>query len=318
MDKRELQLKRLTTCALSDETLRDPVVACELGRLYNKDVLIRKLLDKSLLPEFAHLRLKSVVTCKFTPNPAFEAAQADTGNFANFLGAGKALWICPITLMEMTGQHPFCVLRKCGTVVSVKAIRCCLLSRASSVCPRASVSARPIGIPMRVMSTPRAVLTELHVVCAASHVCGREVPDACGENVTMKDAIVLAPLAEQAKAMRAALEAKALGKKDKKAKRKGTSETSCSSSSSSATSKKDKGKKRSRDPTQHDRTSAAAAAGASCAAQGEDSHAAAFQKSGVYASLFNSGNGKEGEEEDEGERKKRLMMIGNPRGYVRC
>lgn len=34
-------------CTLSQEVLRRPIVACELGRLYNKDAVIEFLLDKS-------------------------------------------------------------------------------------------------------------------------------------------------------------------------------------------------------------------------------------------------------------------------------
>uniref|UniRef100_A0ACB8F6U0 Protein RTF2 n=1 Tax=Sphaerodactylus townsendi TaxID=933632 RepID=A0ACB8F6U0_9SAUR len=34
-------------CTLSQEKLNRPIVACELGRLYNKDAIIEFLLDKS-------------------------------------------------------------------------------------------------------------------------------------------------------------------------------------------------------------------------------------------------------------------------------
>ncbi|KTF80407.1 hypothetical protein cypCar_00040561, partial [Cyprinus carpio] len=34
-------------CALSQEKLKRPIVACELGRVYNKDAIIEYLLDKS-------------------------------------------------------------------------------------------------------------------------------------------------------------------------------------------------------------------------------------------------------------------------------
>ena len=35
-------------CALSAERLRAPVVACELGRLYNKDAVIKHLIERNM------------------------------------------------------------------------------------------------------------------------------------------------------------------------------------------------------------------------------------------------------------------------------
>eukprot|EP00443_Scrippsiella_acuminata_P035064 CAMPEP_0115367038 /NCGR_PEP_ID=MMETSP0270-20121206/105114_1 /TAXON_ID=71861 /ORGANISM="Scrippsiella trochoidea, Strain CCMP3099" /LENGTH=46 /DNA_ID= /DNA_START= /DNA_END= /DNA_ORIENTATION= len=46
----------MTQCWLSQETLRDPVVACRLGNLYNKEALIGALLNKSVPQEVAHVR----------------------------------------------------------------------------------------------------------------------------------------------------------------------------------------------------------------------------------------------------------------------
>lgn len=34
------------------------IAACELGRLFNKETVVRKLLEKSLVKEFRYLRLK--------------------------------------------------------------------------------------------------------------------------------------------------------------------------------------------------------------------------------------------------------------------
>jgi hypothetical protein len=44
-------------CNVSQEPLKKPIVACTLGRLYNKDTIIEKLLDKSSIPEtMAHIK----------------------------------------------------------------------------------------------------------------------------------------------------------------------------------------------------------------------------------------------------------------------
>uniref|UniRef100_A0A8C2DHG3 Replication termination factor 2 n=1 Tax=Cyprinus carpio TaxID=7962 RepID=A0A8C2DHG3_CYPCA len=54
-------------CALSQEKLKRPIVACELGRLYNKDAIIEYLLDKSAERCFfvVLVVLSSVFSCRF-------------------------------------------------------------------------------------------------------------------------------------------------------------------------------------------------------------------------------------------------------------
>ena len=53
-------------CNISQTVLHDPVVACGLGHLYNKDALIMALLDKTLLPETAgHIKSIKVNHYKF-------------------------------------------------------------------------------------------------------------------------------------------------------------------------------------------------------------------------------------------------------------
>merc|ERR1719356_2191288 len=56
---------RMSTCRISQEPLRDPVVACRLGDLYNKEALIGALLNKSMPSELSHVRaLKDVKECR--------------------------------------------------------------------------------------------------------------------------------------------------------------------------------------------------------------------------------------------------------------
>ena len=69
-------------------------------------------------------------------------------------------------------------------------------------------------------------------------------------------------------------------------------------------------------PPQLPRHLAARASGASRSRAAVDTHASGMERSATYASLFITNAPMD--TEDEGERKKRLMMIGNPRGYVRC
>merc|ERR1719373_312743 len=58
---------RMSQCFLSQEALREPVVACRLGNLYNKEALIGALLSRSIPEPIAHIRaLKDVKTCLIT------------------------------------------------------------------------------------------------------------------------------------------------------------------------------------------------------------------------------------------------------------
>ncbi|CAN0218283.1 unnamed protein product, partial [Ectocarpus sp. 13 AM-2016] len=105
-------------CAISNEVLREPVAACELGYLYNKDVLISGLLNRDLNPAFNHIRgLKDIVECKLTPNPSFEKEDRA------FDGPEPARFMCPVTLQEMNGSHAFVVLMSTGWVMSEKATK---------------------------------------------------------------------------------------------------------------------------------------------------------------------------------------------------
>merc|ERR1719206_503841 len=58
---------RMSLCFLSQQELRDPVVACRLGNLYNKEALIGALLNKSVPEDIGHVRaLKDVKQCAIT------------------------------------------------------------------------------------------------------------------------------------------------------------------------------------------------------------------------------------------------------------
>ena len=47
-DKDSERLYKWQHCCLTQEPLRKRIVCCELGRLYNKEAIIEKLLDKAL------------------------------------------------------------------------------------------------------------------------------------------------------------------------------------------------------------------------------------------------------------------------------
>ena len=151
-EERENQrAEELTTCAMSGEPLALPVVACRLGYLYNKEAVIRFLLQGKKVcladPKFGHIRkLRSVVECTFTTASASASlASASTSVSASASGSAAAVRasaggthsgkaselgqsfpqnvICPVTLKPMNNKNPFAVIWSSGNVYSLKAIR---------------------------------------------------------------------------------------------------------------------------------------------------------------------------------------------------
>jgi len=103
--KEAQQKERITTCALSAQPLSAPIVACELGKLYNKEAVLQGLLDKTLQRQASHIRgLKDV-------------KELDLG------GAALSLYVCPITQLPLNGVLPFVVVWANGRVLSEKAVR---------------------------------------------------------------------------------------------------------------------------------------------------------------------------------------------------
>lgn len=114
-------------CSLSQEKLQRPIVACELGRLYNKDAIIEYLLDKSAerpnTEVVTHIRgIKDVKELNLTDNPAWEGERRNTKGDC-YEDMHCAMFICPVVGLEMNGKHKFCYLHTCGCVFSERALR---------------------------------------------------------------------------------------------------------------------------------------------------------------------------------------------------
>lgn len=112
-------------CAISQEPLRDPIMACELGRLYNKESVLEFLLDRSKFEtaeNFSHIKgLKDVHELNLTDNPSFVKA-AEKGD-AYIDSTSRARYICPITGLEMSGKYRFVYLLGCYCVFAERALR---------------------------------------------------------------------------------------------------------------------------------------------------------------------------------------------------
>ncbi|CAH1772514.1 unnamed protein product [Owenia fusiformis] len=112
-------------CAITQEPLRSPIVACELGRLYNKESVLEYLLDKTKFESaanFSHIRgLKDVKALNLSDNPAFKKLDNEKGDA--YIDTNTSRYICPVVGIEMNGKHKFCFVWSCGCVVSERAIK---------------------------------------------------------------------------------------------------------------------------------------------------------------------------------------------------
>ncbi|XP_026104033.1 protein RTF2 homolog isoform X2 [Carassius auratus] len=114
-------------CALSQEKLKRPIVACELGRLYNKDAIIEYLLDKSAerpnSEVVAHIRsIKDVKELNLTDNPAWKGERRNIKGDC-YEDMHCSMFICPVVGLEMNGKHKFLYLQTCGCVFSERALK---------------------------------------------------------------------------------------------------------------------------------------------------------------------------------------------------
>lgn len=112
-DKDRVNYEKWNLCALTMEPLVKPLVACRLGRLYNKESVVNFLLDKSRFSEiteaFSHLTsLKDVKELTIKEN------SSSNGEASRF--------VCPVTGKEMNGKSKFFYYRGCGCVLSYQAI----------------------------------------------------------------------------------------------------------------------------------------------------------------------------------------------------
>ncbi len=143
MNKRLRALIRSRVCAVSGEALRDPIVACELGHLYNKEAVLLALLERTLNPAFAHIRgMKDLIPCRLTINPNWtdETAAVAAANEASAASEAKgesnnagigafvdedltSKYICPVARVEMNAKQPFVVIRSTGWVLSERALK---------------------------------------------------------------------------------------------------------------------------------------------------------------------------------------------------
>jgi len=118
-------------CALTQHplTLTGRVVACEMGRLYNKEAVIELLLaeDRQNAPAWSHhlKQLKDVVELDLSPNPAYTDVSRRTDAVGDGMYVDRLVspWICPVTGLEMNGRFKFSFNFKTGKVIAERAVK---------------------------------------------------------------------------------------------------------------------------------------------------------------------------------------------------
>lgn len=140
LDDSEILKTQWTCCYISKKPLEKPIVACQLGRLYNKESVVLYLMNKdgteaALAAELAHIKsLKSLINCNLT------LTRPKTTESLYF--------ICPVTGREMNGKSKFFVTRTCGCVLSEQALNQFPDSKTCLVCERKDFDKQKDLIPL--------------------------------------------------------------------------------------------------------------------------------------------------------------------------
>ena len=96
-------------CALSKDSLKKPIVGDRTGLLYNKEGLIKALIEKRLPKTFRHITsLKDVKDLNI--------------HITGVESVDHLKIVCPISMLEYSGINNFFILWQCGCVISKKAI----------------------------------------------------------------------------------------------------------------------------------------------------------------------------------------------------
>lgn len=103
---------RMTTCMISQQALRDPVVACKLGNLYNKEAVIAALLNRKMPEDLSHIRgLKDVKQCVIT------WAEAEKEQ-------GEKRMVCPVSREDLdSGSSRAVLIWPSGAVIAAKSLK---------------------------------------------------------------------------------------------------------------------------------------------------------------------------------------------------
>jgi len=106
-DQYELAKSKANYCALSKEPLKKPLAVCRLGYLYNKEELIKRLIEKKMPLAFNHIRRVR----DFKEVTGVQQA-SEGGTLA-----------CPVSGAEFNGFNKFYFVWCCGCLLADEAIK---------------------------------------------------------------------------------------------------------------------------------------------------------------------------------------------------
>ena len=106
-----------THCSLTKERLSEPICCDDLGNLYNKSSLIESMLNKTMPKSLSYIKKikKDVINCNITLRDNLNNIQIDNEE-------NGGIFMCPISGLIGNGKYPFVCLRKCGCIISKRAL----------------------------------------------------------------------------------------------------------------------------------------------------------------------------------------------------
>lgn len=122
VNPREELLANWTRCHLSGEPLTPPCVVDDLGYVYNKEVIIHHLLNKTMPTALVHITgLKSLTELKLHRQEGGQ--QKSAASQVTFQPGNDTDFSCPIAGVPFNGRFKFVAIRPSGLVVSEKALK---------------------------------------------------------------------------------------------------------------------------------------------------------------------------------------------------
>jgi hypothetical protein len=109
-DNFEIAKAKSRLCAMTKEPLKKPIAVCRMGMLYNKEEIIKRLIEKTIPRAFRHIRkLKDIKEA----NVELRTNKED----------GSNVIVCPVSQIEMNGFNHFLMLWGCGCIFSEEAAK---------------------------------------------------------------------------------------------------------------------------------------------------------------------------------------------------
>lgn len=209
------------TCRISEQPLDvNHIVCCKMGYLYNKDSLLERLIKsrrlhrervkrvksgamepselikESLCGVFDHIRgMDDVVDVHFElnvdhSNNSNDIRQQNSGGVGVAEHSVRSQFICPVSRREIYSPHHFYLMRKCGHVVSERAIQETQQSAAKdkSACLVCGVEYDPSGGEITLLNPPEEIESEQRkkLVREISETITKELEDSASRRESKK------------------------------------------------------------------------------------------------------------------------------------